>query len=307
MVNGERLIFFCAEMDVDPSPPSSPREQADSDPYKRAEKLIQDILKARTASQFQQVIEDAAPVDLDATPQLVRSAEPPSSLAQLIIRPGESGGLLSPTEFRFAKFCTEHKLKKRTSNCLLGMLKERAFILEDLHADSIREIEKLISDSCKGKIREYDLWTEMDGLQEVKLYLRSLRQIIEDLLRHHGYRNLQYLHFEYRECNGERIFGPANGGIWWQITVRDLQITVANQSCKSQSQGSGSPLFMLNVHLWQFGRPQARTISVQQRHANKERAQKAAIQKRAQRMPYTREKAARHAGPPARAMRTAAQ
>ena len=77
-------------MDVDPSPPSSPREQADSDSYKRAEKLIQDILKARTASQFQQVIEDAAPVNLDAT-QLVRSAEPPSSLAQLIIRPGESG------------------------------------------------------------------------------------------------------------------------------------------------------------------------------------------------------------------------
>ena len=67
-------------------------------------------------------------------------------------------------------------------------------------------------------------------------------------------------------------------------------------------EGSGSPLFMLNVHLWQFGRPQARTISVQQRHANKERAQKAANQKRAQRMPYTREKAARR-----RAMRTAAQ
>jgi hypothetical protein len=153
-------------MDVDPSPPSSPREQADYDPYKRAEKLIQDI--------------------------------------------------------RFAKFCTEHKLKKRTSDCLLGMLKERAFILKDLHVDSIREIEKLISDSCKGKIREYDLWTEMDGLQEVKLYLRTLRQIIEDLLRHLGYRDLQYLHFEYRECNGERIFGPANGGLWWQITVRKI-------------------------------------------------------------------------------------
>ena len=49
------------------------------------------------------------------------------------------------------------------------MLKERASILEDLHADSIREIEKLIWNSCKGKIKEYDLWAEMDGLQEVKL------------------------------------------------------------------------------------------------------------------------------------------
>jgi hypothetical protein len=115
MINGERLNFFCAENDVDPSPPSSQREQADSDPYKRADKLIQDIMKARTASEFQVVIEDAAPVDLDANPQLVRSteaAEPPSSQAQLIIRPGESGGLLTGTEFRFAKFCTEEKLKR---------------------------------------------------------------------------------------------------------------------------------------------------------------------------------------------------
>ena len=79
MVNGERLNFFCAENDVDPSPPSSPREQADSDPYKRADKLIQDIMKARTASEFQVVIEDAAPVNLDANPQLVRSAEPGES------------------------------------------------------------------------------------------------------------------------------------------------------------------------------------------------------------------------------------
>jgi hypothetical protein len=53
--------------------------------------LIQDIMKARTASEFQIVIEDAAPVDLDANPQLVLSAAPSPSLAQLIIRPGESG------------------------------------------------------------------------------------------------------------------------------------------------------------------------------------------------------------------------
>ena len=36
------------------------------------------------------------------------------------------------------------------------MLKERAFILEDIHADSIREIEILISDSCRlGVKRTY--------------------------------------------------------------------------------------------------------------------------------------------------------
>ena len=101
MVNGQWFLFnFVFKIDIicadsppqnDPSPSSSPKEQADSDPYKRADKLIQDIMKARTASEFQVVIEDAAPVDLDANPQLVLSAAPPPSLAQLIIRPGESG------------------------------------------------------------------------------------------------------------------------------------------------------------------------------------------------------------------------
>jgi hypothetical protein len=33
---------------------------------------------------------------------------------------------------------------------------------------------------------------------------------------------LQYLWFEYREVNGERVFGSANGAVWWQITVRQI-------------------------------------------------------------------------------------
>ena len=83
----------------------SPSEQADSDPSKRAEKWLSDLFRARTASQFEDVIKDAAPIDLDLNPQLVKAAEPPSSQG-----PGESGGLLTATEFRFAKFCTEEKL-----------------------------------------------------------------------------------------------------------------------------------------------------------------------------------------------------
>ena len=50
---------------------------------------------------------------------------------------------------------------------------------------------------------------------------------------------------------------------------------------------------MLNVHMWQFGRQQPRTISVQQRRANLEKAQRACNAKRKQRLPYTQERAAR--------------
>ena len=54
-------------------------------------------------------------------------------------------------------------------------------------------------------------------------YLRSLRRIIEDLVAHLGYRNLQHLHLQrYKEIDGERVFGAANGGIWWQITLPQI-------------------------------------------------------------------------------------
>ena len=64
-------------------------------------------------------------------------------------------------------------------------------------------------------------------------------------------------------------------------------------SDRNGEDGGGSPLFMLNVHMWQFGRPQPRTISVQQRHANQEKTQKAANAKRTRRLPITKERAAR--------------
>ena len=63
------------------------------------------------------------------------------------------------------------------------MIKQRAFVIKDTRAETIREIEEMISDSSSSKILEYDLWRESDGVQdsEVKVYFRLLRQIIADL------------------------------------------------------------------------------------------------------------------------------
>ena len=185
--------------------------------------MYQAIVKARTNDEFLAAIDDAAPVNYDSNPQLAPlAAGAPSSLERVVIRPGESGGLLTRSEFELAKLCTDERLRKKTSDRIIRMIKQRSFVIEDIHADSIREIEKMISDSSSSKISEFDLWKKIDGKQDVKAYLRSLRRIIEDLVAHLGYRNLQHLHFEYKEIDGERVFGAANGGIWWQITVRQI-------------------------------------------------------------------------------------
>ena len=98
----------------------------------------------------------------------------------------------------------------------------KKIVREDIRAETIRELEKIVTTSSGSKIFEYDFWKKDDGKQEVKLNLRSLKQIIKGILADLGFRNLQYLWFEYREVSGERIFGPANGAIWWQITVRQI-------------------------------------------------------------------------------------
>jgi hypothetical protein len=49
---------------------------------------------------------------------------------------------------------------------------------------------------------------------------------------------------------------------------------------RSGRQGGGSRLFMLNVHMWQYGRPQPRTISVEERHARLQKARQASGRKR---------------------------
>ncbi len=67
------------------------------------------------------------------------------------------------------------------------MIKRCAFVIEDVHADTMQEIKKMISDSSTSKISEFDLWKKIDGKQDVKGYLRSLQRIIEDLVAYLGY------------------------------------------------------------------------------------------------------------------------
>ena len=188
------------------------------------EQMCRELINARTpeeiisamndVNRYQEAISGAETAEVDAGEL--------SRLQQLIIRPGEEGGIITQTEFQFSKFCAEEKLKKKTSDRLICMIKRRDFVIEDIRAETIRELETLISDCSRSKISEYDLWTKADGKQEVKAYLRNLKVIVQDILADLGFKNLQYLWFEYEEVNGERRYGPANGAIWWQITVRQI-------------------------------------------------------------------------------------
>ena len=102
------LTFFNAEFELDVADQESGPQTAGDEP------IIQASLDSRTPQEYLSAIQHAKPTEeADTAPVLVSDAEL-SALPQLIIRAGESGGVLTQTEFQITKFCAEYKLKKRT-------------------------------------------------------------------------------------------------------------------------------------------------------------------------------------------------
>jgi hypothetical protein len=139
--------------------------------------------------------------------------------SRIIIREGEEGGVITLTEYMIAKLASDEKLKKRTSNKVIEMVRRSDFVPADIRTDRIQQIEARIEKADGGRTLQFDLWKEEDGQQDLKLYARDLTHIVECLLADEGYAGYQYLSFEYLERNGSRVFGPANSTLWWQINA----------------------------------------------------------------------------------------
>ena len=139
--------------------------------------------------------------------------------SRIIIREGEDGGVVTLTEYMIAKLASEEKLKKRTTNKIIEMIRKSEFNPADIRTNRIQQIEAAIEKAFGGSVLQFDLWKEEDGQQDLKLYSRGLMGIVEGLLADEGYAGYQYLSFEYLQRNGSRVFGPANTTVWWQINA----------------------------------------------------------------------------------------
>ena len=91
----------------------------------------------------------------------------------------------------------------------------------EIRSDSIRQRERWIAVANNPKpIQEFYLRCELDGYQRLILYVRNLAVIVEDLVGDPRFNGYQYLSFQLLERNGQRVFRPANSGVWWQINAR---------------------------------------------------------------------------------------
>ena len=140
--------------------------------------------------------------------------------SRIIMSQGVDGdGVVTKSEFMIVQLASDEKLTKRTANRIIKMVKRKDFNPAEIRSSKIQSLESAIAKADGGSIFEYDVWKQGDGQQDLKLYLRNLRTILEDLLADQGYVGYQYLSFKLLERNGSRVFGPANSTVWWQINA----------------------------------------------------------------------------------------
>jgi hypothetical protein len=116
-----------------------------------AEWLHQAIVKARINAEFQEAVDDAAPINPIRDPPLA-PAPTPFKLEGLVIRLGECGGVLH-TQLELAKHFHCRK-KSKEDVCSphshdQALARKRAFVIEDIRADKF-----LFFDSWKEKSEE---------------------------------------------------------------------------------------------------------------------------------------------------------
>ena len=136
---------------------------------------------------------------------------------RIAIRPGADGGVITQSEYLILALANSEQIRKSFTNNIIGMLKQKDFVPDDIRTDRIQQIEMLVSKADRGQIQVFDIWREGDGKQELKLYLQWLVPIMENLIADERFASHKYLSLERREHNGSRVFGPANGSLSWQI------------------------------------------------------------------------------------------
>ena len=88
---------------------------------------------------------------------------------RIIMRPGEDGGVVTQSEFLIAELASEEKLRKRTTNKFIALLRRKDFVPDEIRTDRIQQIERLIAKADGGSTLVFDLWREGECKQELKL------------------------------------------------------------------------------------------------------------------------------------------
>jgi len=122
----------------------------------------------------------------------------------------------SPSEMKLYKHATSHKWKADELISTIKLIKSVDFNVDDINIDLHKRVAAAIAQGyfTNHNMRESDV----DGDQDLTFWLRSLEEVLKEVLGDERMSGHQHFSFEMSETDeGLREFGASNGAVSFQI------------------------------------------------------------------------------------------
>ena len=122
----------------------------------------------------------------------------------------------SRSEMKLYKHATDHKWTVDELVKTIQLIKSADFKVEDVNVDLHKRVAAAIA---QGKFNSHNMReSELDGDQDLTLWLRSLEDVLREILGDERMDGHQEFRFEVsRTEEGERQFGASNGAVSFQL------------------------------------------------------------------------------------------
>ena len=133
---------------------------------------------------------------------------------------------LNWTQRRMVEIRHSGRIPRSAMNDIIETVCDAQFNPVDIRTRNVAQLERELGKAfSEGDILEYDLHRLDDGKQDLRMYTRRLRNVIGELTRDTRFDGHMAMGFEPTyEADGERSFGPAAGGVWFQLTAGTIQV-----------------------------------------------------------------------------------
>jgi hypothetical protein len=122
----------------------------------------------------------------------------------------------TPSEMKLYRHATDHKWTVDELVSTIKLIKSADFSVEDVNVDIHKRVAAAIA---QGKFTSHNMReSDLDGDQDLTFWLRSLEDVLREILGDERMDGHQDFRFEMsRTENGERQFGPSNGAVSFQL------------------------------------------------------------------------------------------
>jgi len=143
----------------------------------------------------------------------------PNSNNALLANPSS---ILNYSQGRIVGLRNTYAFPRAATNAIIEMVTDPKFDAGEIGTKYVCKLErKLLKGFDGGDISVYDMRVEMDGKQDVRLFLRCVRYVVGSIFGDEAFADSMVFTFHPTfDDKGQRTFGSFMGSVWCQVHAR---------------------------------------------------------------------------------------